>query len=60
MVIGGEETRIFYENGQPYVTNLHKRQLANLTQPVYLVDGREVLKQVPVNGGGTERISINL
>ena len=59
-IIAGEETRVFYENGQPYVTNLHKRQLAQVTKQMYLADGREVLKQVPVVGGGTERISVNL
>ena len=58
ILIGNEDTRIFYDNAQPYVTGLHKRQLSRLTSPLYLPDGREVLKQVPLRGGGTERISI--
>jgi len=58
IIVGDEETRVFYDNAQPYVTGLHKRQLAQITGPLYLPDGREVLKQVPLSGGGTERVSI--
>ena len=59
VIIGNEETRVLYDNAQPYVTNLHKRQLVKITAPLYLQDGREVLKQIPMNGGGTERVSLH-
>jgi HrpA-like RNA helicase len=58
--IGNEDTRLFYDNAQPYVTGLHHRQLTHVTGPMYLPDGREVLKQVPLHGGGVERVSIHL
>ena len=57
IIIGGEETRVLYDNAQPYVTGLLKRQLSQINGPIYLPDGREVLKQRPLNGGGTERVS---
>lgn len=57
-IVGGEVTRILYDKGEPYVTGLLKRQRIRLDGPIFLEDGREVKLQVPVDGGGTERISI--
>lgn len=57
ITLDGEELPLRYENGQPYVTNLTKRQVARTKGPVFLKDGREVLYQRRVQGGGTERIS---
>lgn len=58
VVVGNNITRVFYENAEPYVTNLMKRQIARLTGPVYLEDGREVKLQIDIPGGGTQRVSI--
>lgn len=46
-----------YDDGQPYVTNLTKRYLEKIKEPIYLADGREVLYQRQLAGGGKERVS---
>ena len=56
--IGGSEQRVLYENGQPYVTYTSREQRARMRTPVYLQDGREVLLQVAIKGGGKRRISM--
>jgi len=56
--IGGATTDIQYSNGVPYVTKISQDQEAAITGPVFLPDGREVLRQVGKAGGrGTRRIS---
>lgn len=56
--IAGTRVRVFYENGQPYITQVSREQKIGNKEPVYLKDGREVLLQVAVRGGGKRRISI--
>lgn len=58
LMIGGEMTRVLYDNGEPYVTVLSRRQRAQMTAPLHLKDGREVLLQIARPGGGTVRVSI--
>lgn len=48
--IAGNQTRLRYEAGQPYVTGMTKRTLHRIASPVYLDDGREVLYQRTVDG----------
>lgn len=57
--IGGEPIRVYYENGQPYVTSLLKRQRIAVNGAVFLEDGREVLLQVQssAKGEGKKRVS---
>lgn len=57
LTLAGEHVLVRYEDGQPYVTNLTKRLLNKINESVYLEDGREVLYQREVAGGGKERIS---
>ena len=58
ITLGGENLPLWYENGYPYVTNVMKRHLLRVTNPVYLADGREVLYQRRASGSGrTERVS---
>lgn len=59
IVIGGVETEIRYDNGKPYVTQkITKQQNLSINSAVLLDDGREVLHQVPKEGGrGTRRVS---
>lgn len=60
ITIGDEEVRLHYDQGQPYVTSLTKRQRAFLQSEVYLPDGREVLLQIQASPqrGGTRRVSM--
>lgn len=55
--IGNDFTRVHYEAGQPYVTGIPKRQFTRIMKPLYLEDGREVLCQRQLPGGGKERVS---
>lgn len=55
--IAGKETRIFYENGQPYVTHLTREQRGMVGDGVFLLDGREVLIQV-VRSNVKQRLSM--
>ncbi|MGV9002098.1 MAG: hypothetical protein ACOH18_04060 [Candidatus Saccharimonadaceae bacterium] len=56
--LGNTEVDIRYDNGKPYVTRLTKDQETFATQPIYLDDGREVLRQIKVEGvRGTRRVS---
>lgn len=57
IMIGNEYVQVHYEAGQPYVTTVPKRQLLRVMGPIYLKDGREVLHQRQVAGGGKERVS---
>jgi HrpA-like RNA helicase len=57
LFIAGEAFQIQYENTQPYITNVTKEQLMKLRYPIYLADGREILCQIRLPEGGTERIS---
>jgi HrpA-like RNA helicase len=54
------DVRVLYQKGQPYITQITKEQRTAITKPLYLSDGREVLLQVPVKGGGTTRISFGV
>ena len=61
VVIGGVETTLLYDNGKPYVARITKSQEANITGPVYLPDGREVLHQKKKESGrGTHRVSFGV
>lgn len=57
--IGKVDYRIFYDQGQPYVTTRHKQQVLDVSAPVYLADGREVLwqRESAAKSGGTHRVS---
>lgn len=57
LTIGDETLTVRYDNGQPYVTNLTQEQLQAIHEPIYLKDGREVLRQRQAAGGGKERVS---
>ena len=48
---------VHYQDGQPYIANVTKRQLNAMTAPVYLDDGREVLHQRLAADGTKERVS---
>ncbi len=55
--IGGVITDILYDNGMPYVTRISKEQESAITGPIFLEDGRQVLRQVRKEGGrGTRRV----
>jgi len=56
--IGGHESRVFYEKGQPYVTQLTRDQRSKVKGDVYLPDGREVLLQIS-GPDGKNRISLS-
>lgn len=58
VIVGDEPTRVLYDNGQPYVTVLSRRQRAQIHGPLYLKDGREILLQVARGSGGTVRVSM--
>jgi HrpA-like RNA helicase len=57
--VGKVEFRVFYDQGQPYVTTRNKQQVLGINQPVYLPDGREVLwqRESSAKAGGTRRVS---
>ena len=55
--VAGERIHIHYDQARPYATKMQRRQLIKINQAVYLPDGREVLYQRPVSGGGKERVS---
>lgn len=57
LTVEGETFIVRYDNGQPYVTNLTKAQIKTIHEPVYLNDGREVLRQRQATGSGKERVS---
>jgi len=57
LTIGGEQTRIHYDNGQPYVTAIMKRQRAAINGAIFLEDGREVLLQFQSRSEGVQRVS---
>lgn len=57
--IAGEKVTLHYEECVPYITRLSKKQLASITGPLYLEDGREVLYQREARGGGKERVSFS-
>jgi len=57
LIIAQESTKILYDNGQPYVTSVTKRQLSRIKGPLYLEDGREILYQREIVHGGKERVS---
>jgi hypothetical protein len=52
------DVRVLYDSGQPYIT-LSLDQLATIKKAPRLVDGREVLLQHPLKGGGSRRISFS-
>ena len=58
VVIGKTIVDVYYDNGQPYITKVSATQKQAPLSDFYLPDGREILVQKPVNGGGTERISV--
>lgn len=58
IVIGGVESRVFYENGEPYITKTSREQKAHASAPVFLADGREVKLQIVGQGGAKTRVSI--
>lgn len=60
IVVAGVETDIRYDNGNPYITKITSEQERMVTGPIYLEDGREVLRQVRKESGrGTRRISFS-
>lgn len=59
--LGDSEVDIRYDNGNPYITRLTKDQERFATQPIFLEDGREVLRQMKVEGvRGTQRVSFGV
>ncbi len=60
LTIGGRQVTVRYDNGQPYVSGMHKRDIERVAEPVYLEDGREVLCQRVTPNGGRERISFGI
>ncbi len=57
LAIAGHDTRLFYDKGQPYVTQLTREQKKALSSQVYLPDGREVLLQI---SRGLEKVRVSL
>lgn len=59
--VGGDVVRVLYDKGVPYVTLPKSGELKDklLNEPQYLLDGREVLVQRPLEGGGTERVAVS-
>lgn len=61
IVIGGTVTDIHYDAGSPYVTKITSQQEKAVNGPIYLDDGREVLRQVKKEGKrGTHRVSFGV
>lgn len=54
--ISGQQVRVLYDEGQPYVTFGSRRHMPTSEEPVYLPDGREVMLQI-ARGGDKKRIS---
>lgn len=55
--IAGRETRVFYDNGHPYITHLSREQHDHVNDGIFLPDGREVLLQI-VRSGSKWRVSL--
>lgn len=49
--IAGSETRVYYDNGQPYLTHLSREQRNQVSDGIFLADGREVLLQIARRDG---------
>jgi HrpA-like RNA helicase len=58
VIIGKTIVDVYYDNGQPYITKVSATQKQAPLSDFYLPDGREILVQRPVTGGGTERVSV--
>lgn len=58
VVIGKDTVDVHYDNGQPYITKVGATQKQAPLSDFFLPDGREILVQRPVAGGGTERVSV--
>jgi mRNA-degrading endonuclease HigB of HigAB toxin-antitoxin module len=55
--IAGHMTRVFYDMGTPYVTQLTREQRTKLHKPIYLPDEREIKLQV-IRDGKKFRVSV--
>lgn len=60
VIIGKSVVDVYYDNGQPYITKIGATQRQAPPSDFFLPDGREILVQKPVNGGGVERVSAHL
>lgn len=54
----GSEVSVLYDKGSPYITKVTREQRKAIKAPLLLEDGREILLQIPVKGGGTRRVSL--
>jgi len=60
LLINHTHASVQYQDGQPYIANLTKRQLNAINGPIYLDDGREVLYQRLAADGTKERVSFGV
>ncbi|MGH7218440.1 MAG: DEAD/DEAH box helicase family protein [Candidatus Microsaccharimonas sp.] len=57
IALAGDIVPLRYEDGVPYIAGATKRQLSKTKEPIFLPDGREVLRQRMAPDGGKERVS---